>query len=174
MKRLSYLLLLLFSILPGCTKVEPIRTSGTDKIDNSRYFSTTYFLYGFSFSSAKLIPTFPEPGPDIIIDVIADIPLNRLTLQTNNLNPSFYKVGDFTDEASAKSAFDNLKNITVTQWADMADPLKINQVWIYRTGGEKYAKIRIINTVNETRQSLNYGECTFQWVFQPDGTLTFP
>ena len=56
----------------------------------------------------------------------------------------------------------------------MADPVIANQVWVYRTGTETYAKIRIISTVNETRDDLPYGECTFEWVYQPDGSTTFP
>jgi hypothetical protein len=66
-------------------------------------------------------------------------------------------------------------------WTDFADPVKPNQVWIYRSQGEKYAKIRIISTVNERRKdtsalrdSVDYAECTFEWVYQPDGTITFP
>ena len=56
----------------------------------------------------------------------------------------------------------------------MADPINANQVWVYRTGTETYAKIRIISTVNEIRDDMPYGECTFEWVYQPDGSLTFP
>jgi hypothetical protein len=56
----------------------------------------------------------------------------------------------------------------------MADPIKDNQVWIYKSGTETYTKFRIISTVNETRSNVPYGECTFQWVYQPDGSTTFP
>jgi hypothetical protein len=83
-------------------------------------------------------------------------------------------VGDFADAATAQSAFDNLKTISVTQWLDMADPINANQVWIYRSGTDNYTKFRIVSTVNETRQSIPYGECSFQWVYQPDGSSTFP
>jgi hypothetical protein len=174
MKRVVFILLAIFSILTGCTKKEPIRTSGIDTIDNITYLSTTYYNYGFSFSGAKLIATSTTPGPDITIYVNIDNITPRLTLQSNNLKPSFFKVGDFADEATAQSAFDNLKTVSVAQWQDMADPLNTNQVWIYKTGNDTYAKIRIVSTVNETRQGEAYGECTFQWVYQPDGSLTFP
>jgi hypothetical protein len=174
MKRASFILLVIFAIISGCTKTEPTRTSGIDEIDNITYHSTTYYVYGFSFSKAKLVPTTTTPGPDIIIYVNEDNPTARLTLQANNLKPSFFKVGDFANEAAAISAFNNLKTVSVPQWEDMADPIEINQVWIYRTGNDCYAKIRIISTVNEIRQSLAYGECSFQWVYQSDGTSTFP
>jgi hypothetical protein len=76
--------------------------------------------------------------------------------------------------ATAQSAFDNLKSVSVTQWYDMADSVNANEIWIYKSGTDDYTKFRIISTVNETRQSVAYGECTFQWVYQPDGSLTFP
>lgn len=173
-KRLSIISAILLVLLFSCTKTEKERTSGIDTIDNITYQSTTYYYYGFSFSQAKLISTYPDPKPDIIVYVNIDNLEPRLTLQAYNLKPSFYKIGDFNDEDAARSAFDNLKTVSVTQWQEMADPIADNQVWIYRTGTEKYVKIRIISTVNEERQGIAYGECTFQWVFQPDGTLTFP
>ena len=166
--------MLIFSIFTGCTKKEPTRTSGIDTIDNITYFNTTYFNYGFSFSGAKLVSTNLNPGPDITIFVNPGNSSPSLTLQTNNLKPSFFKEGDFPDETTAKTAFDNLKTVSVTQWLDMADPVAANQVWIYRSGTDIYTKIRIISTINETRQSIPYGECTFQWIIQPDGSTTFP
>jgi hypothetical protein len=167
----SVLLIVLFF---SCTKVEKVRTSGIDTIDNTTFFTTTYFVYGFTFSQAKLVPTYPAPGPDVTLYVNKDNQPYRLTLQASNLKPSFYKVGDYGDSDAAISAFDNLKTVSVPQWLDMADPINDNQVWIYRTGTEKYAKIRIISTINENRQGVDYGECTFQWVFQPDGSTSFP
>ena len=174
MKRIIFISLVLFSILPGCTKKEPTRTSGIDSIDNINYFSTTYYYYGFSFSKAKLISTNITQGPDITLFVNVDNVTPRLTLQAVNLKPSFFKVGGFADETTAISAFDNLKTVSVSQWQDMADPINANQIWIYRSGTDNYAKFRIISTVNESRQGIDYGECTFQWVYQPDGSLTFP
>jgi len=52
--------------------------------------------------------------------------------------------------------------------------LKPNQIWLYRSGTERYAKIRIISTKLDITKDPDYAECTFEWVYQPDGTLTFP
>jgi uncharacterized lipoprotein NlpE involved in copper resistance len=174
MKRVIFSVMAIILGLSGCTKKEDTRTSGTDTIDNITYFSTTYFTYGFSFSKAKLISTNENPKPDITLYVNVDNGTPILTLQTNNLKPSFFKVGDFTDATTAKAAYDNLKTISVSQWVEMADPIADNQVWIYRSGTDLYTKFRIVSTVNEVRTSINYGECTFQWEYQSDGTLTFP
>lgn len=175
MKKVAISLLTIFLIISGCTKKESTRTSGIDTIDNITYTgSSTYFVYGFTFSEAKLVTTNANPGPDIAIYVNVDNGTPRLTLQSNNLRASFFKVGDFADAAAGQSAFDNLKTVSATQWVDMADPIKDNQVWVYRSGADTYTKFRIISTVNEPRQGIDYGECTFQWSYQPDGSLTFP
>jgi hypothetical protein len=176
MKSIVFILLTLFFLLSGCTKKEPTRTSGIDTIDNITYFSTTttYYNYGFLFSGARLVATTTTPGPDITIYVNVDTLPARLTLQSDNQNPSFFKIGDFPDETTAQAAFDSLKTVSATQWQYMADPLNTNQVWVYKSGTNTYAKIRIVSTINETRQSVPYGECTFQWVYQPDGSATFP
>ena len=174
MKRYLFILSALFLILPGCTKVEKTRTSGIDTIDNTQYFSTAYYYYGFTFSSAKLVATYPAPGPDITLYVNRDNIPSRLTLQASNLKPSFFKVGDYFDEEAAKSAFNDLKSFSADQWLDMADPINENQIWIFRTGRDTYAKLRIISIVNEIRETLPFGECKFEWVYQSDGSLTFP
>ena len=173
MKKIKCIILAMFIALSACTKVEPTRTSGIDTIDNTVHLPT-YFAYGFSFSEGKLISNLANPGADITLVVFTDNLGARLTLQADNLKPSFYKVGDFADEAAAISAFNNLKTVSVTQWLDTADPVKANQVWLYRAGSEKYTKFRIVSIINETRQGIAYGECTFQWVYQADGSSTFP
>jgi hypothetical protein len=172
--RKGFYFLILVTLLSGCTKVEKTPTSGTVTIDNTTYQSTTYYYIGFSFSKATLVSTTSNPGPEILVYVNSSGTPSRLTLQANNLKPSFYKLGDYTDEAAAIIAFNDLKTISVTQWTDMADPVTPNQVWIYRAGNDTYAKFRIISTVNEIRLNIPYAECKFQWVYQPDGSLTFP
>ncbi len=174
MKKLLFILLITLPIASGCKKDEPLHTSGSDTIDNTLYGTGPYYAYGFSFSLAKKVSTQDNPGPDIVIYVNIDNPTQRLTFQANNYKPSFYKIGDYPDAASAITAFNNLKTIGTYQWQEMADPVNDNQVWAYRSGSEKYTKIRIISTKNETRNSLAYGECTFEWLYQPDGSLTFP
>jgi hypothetical protein len=174
MKKSALIILFAGIVICSCKKENAISSSGTVTIDNKIYQSTTYYAYGFSFSKATKVSTLDTPGPDVVIYVNADAPPNRLTLQAANLNPSFYKLGDYTDGQSASAAFDNLKIVGNYQWTEMADPISANQVWVYRTGTECYAKFRIISTVNEIRNNLPYGECTFEWVYQPDGSTTFP
>jgi hypothetical protein len=174
MKKSILIILLTGSILCSCKKEDSTSNSGTVTIDNKTYQSTTYYVYGFSFSKAEKVSTLENPGPDILLYVIPDAPSNRLTLQADNLNPSFYKVGDYPDAQTAVSAFDDLKTVGPYQWAEMADPINDNQVWVFRTGSECYAKIRIISTVNDSIDNRPHGECTFEWLYQADGSTTFP
>jgi hypothetical protein len=173
MKTIFNISFLFAAVLISCTKPEPTPTSGISTIDNTIYKPLDPFVYGFTFSKAELVSTKANPGPDILLFVNIDNSQHRLTLQANNLKPSYYKVGEFADEAAAKTVFDNLKTFSATEWLDMADPIIANQVWLCRTGNDCYAKIRIISTINEVRQLVPYGECTFQWQYQPDGSSTF-
>lgn len=176
MKRGLYIFIIFLFFLSGCKKAETIPTSGTDTIDNTIYQDVSYYSLGFSFSQAKKISNLSDPGPDLTLYINQDNPAlpGRLTLMVNNFKNSYFKIGDFADETSAIAAFNNLKTVgTSYQWVQVADPIKPNQVWIYRTGRDLYAKFRIISTKNETRNNLQYGECTFEWVFQADGSSTF-
>jgi hypothetical protein len=174
MKRIIFILFITLVTFAGCTETPDTPTSGIATIDNTVYISTTYYSIGFSFSTAKTVSNIDDPGPDITVYVNKDIVPYRLIFQADNLLPSFFKYGEFADEEAAILAFNNLTTFTASNWTDMADPLRPNQIWIYRSGTERYSKIRIVSTVNEMRQNIAYGECKFEWVYQPDGSTTFP
>lgn len=169
---LPLILIFLLFVQVSCKKDKVPETSGTVTIDNTTKLAQTYYVYGFLFSEAKKVSTLDTPPPDITVDNDG----TNLLLQANNLNNSFYKVGEYNDATSAKTAYDNLKSASIQEadWAGLAYPLKINQVWIYRSGTKNYTKFRIISTIAEVRSGRNYAECTFEWEYQPDGTLTFP
>jgi hypothetical protein len=174
MKRISKIIILLVILLAGCKKESTTRTSGTDTIDNTVYKATTYYVYGFSFAKAVKVATTATPLPDFVLYVNTDNQTSRITLETRNLKDSFSKVGDYPDAASAISAFKNLTTVDSVPWIGMADSVNANQIWLYRTNDDHYAKIRIVTVVNDTRNSLPYGQITFEWVFQPDGSSVFP
>jgi hypothetical protein len=176
MKRSFILIILISIVLSGCKKDETPSLSGTVTIDNilSGNDKTGYYAFGFLFSQAKKVSTIDVPGPDITVDVNTFSPPNRLYFQADNFNPSFYKVGDYPDAQSASDAFDNLETVGSYVWTEMADPVIANQVWVYRTGTPCYAKMKIISIVNDSINNRAHGECTFEWVYQPDGSTTFP
>jgi len=172
MRNSLYLILIFLIFLPGsCKKDETPETSGIATIDNTRTLGQTYYVYGFLFSAAKKVSTLDNPPPDITIDSDG----TNLLLQADNLKNSFYKEGEYNNEASAVTAFNNLTSAAVTEseWQGLANPLKENQIWIYRSGTDHYTKFRIITLIAEIRSGNNYAECTFEWQYQPDGSLTF-
>jgi hypothetical protein len=99
--------------------------------------------------------------------------LHHFRHQNAGLN-GFFLEGEYNDAASAELAFDNLTEPLVNDWAEWANPVKTNQVWVYRSADEHYAKLRIIATFSEARDPRDFASCTFEWVYQPDGSLTFP
>ncbi|MGE5406894.1 MAG: hypothetical protein ACM3NR_04195 [Methanosarcina sp.] len=176
MKTSAYILFAFLLLLNGCKK-DSIRTSGSATINNLRYNeNSTYAVHGFSFSKASIVSTESQPGPDITVDINS----NYLIFMSNNLNPSFFKYDEYTSEGLAGVAFRtlDLNAFTFSQPSAIGGPILPNQIWIYKSGKDTYAKIRIISTKIEKRENLgqmiDFGECTFEWAYQPDGSLTFP
>ena len=174
MKYTFYILFIFVVVAAGCSKDEDIRTSGIDSIDNTVYKSTTYYSYGFLFSAARKASTLESPGPDLTLYLDTNQFSPALTFQSDNFLDSFFLFGNYSDETKAIAAFKSLIQVPQASWSGMAAPVTPNQIWIYRTAGEQYVKIRIVSTRLETRNNLPFAECTFEWVFQPDGSDSFP
>ncbi len=91
-------------------------------------------------------------------------------LSANTLKPSFGLKGEYASENEAIAAFNALTDVGTPSWSDMGAPLKANQVWVIRTGDTKYAKIRTTAVSLELTGDGPVARCTFQWVYQPDGS----
>lgn len=175
MKKCIFILFLTVLLLPSCKKLTENPVSGTATINNILKLdqkTQDYYSMGFLFSAGKIVSSHNIPPPDI--NIINDGSPGNLILEANNLENSFYKAGQYSSAATAKSAFDNLTAPVVTQWVVWADSIKPDQVWLYKSGNEHYAKIRIIAASSDFTNGKNYSECSFEWVYQPDGSLTFP
>ena len=173
MEKLISILLLSALLLTSCNKDRKPDLSGTAIIDNELVLDEklqTYINFGFLFSEAGLASSAGTPKPDIIVFRDGD----NISFEANNLKASFWKFGEYDGEQAAKTAFNNLTSASPGQWVESANLLKINQIWLYRSNAERYAKIRIISIVTEDRQDFDYVRCSFEWAYQPDGTLTFP
>ncbi len=179
MVRIALLLIMTCFMLPGCKKEDKPVYSGIMTINNKRVgVSPTYYIEGFHVPTGKKLPDLNNQ-----IDIISvlsgyDVNFNPLKIFfiTNNFKNSFYKYGEYSDTQSAVNAFNNLTSFTEPQWAEIGDSVMINQIWLYRTSDSRYSKLRIISTILEKRPDMQdpYAECTFEWVFQPDGSKTFP
>jgi hypothetical protein len=179
MKKYLSLILLFIVFFARCKKEstdipdqDSIRLSGIDTINNVLYGTGPYYAFGFSFPQGKKISTLSVPEPDITVD--NDGTLDNLILQTNNYKNSFYLAGEYGNATLAEQGFESLTAPIVSQWEIWAYSIKANQIWVYRSGTNHYAKLRIISIISETRNTWDYAECVFEWVYQPDGTLTFP
>jgi hypothetical protein len=173
--RLFLLLLIPALLLKGCKKDDKPVYSGSMTIDNVLLGSGPYYGYGFSVPTGKKVSTLENPQDVIIIQADPDINNNvrKLFFACNNYLSAFFLYGEYDDDAGATAAFDNLLSFSGPQWAEIGDSVKANQVWLFRTSADTFAKIRVISTVAEKRESIPYAECTFEWVYQPDGTQTF-
>lgn len=175
MKRALVFILLISFLTGGChdpDNPENPDTSGIVTIDNTLYGTGPYYAIGFNFATATKVSSLATPKPDITVGY--DDANTIFYLQTNSGINGFHLVGEYADQASAKQAFDNLTAPVVSNWDTWANPVRINQVWVYRSADEHYAKIRIISTSSVDLDPRDYAECTFEWVYQSDGSLTFP
>jgi hypothetical protein len=176
MRKIYITILIVLFTLSGCKKNDGPRLSGTDSIDNRLYGTGPYYALGFSFPASKKISTLNSPLDLITInaDLAIDGSVRKMYLGTENFESSFYRYGEYPDAASSSQAFKNLTSFSSPAWEELGDSVKSNQIWLFRTSLDTYAKFRITGTISEIRNSIPYVECTFEWVYQPDGSLTFP
>lgn len=163
--------------LSGCKKNDKPVLSGTITIDNILYGNGPYYANGFSVPTGTILSTLNNPLD--LITILEDHDVNyvvrKVFFSTSNYENSFSLYGSYNDEAAAIQAFKNLTSFGSPVWSEIADSVSANQIWLYRTSSGKYAKIRVIGTFTEKRDNMvfPYAECTFEWVYQPDGTPTF-
>lgn len=177
--RISILLLIPAVFLTGCKKDNKPVYSGTMTIDNELFGSGPYYAYGFSVPTGKKVSTLESPLDLMTVLEDHDVSYNvrKIYFSCSNLyKDAFYRYGSYADAPSAEIAFGNLTAFVMPAWKELGDSVKANQIWLFRTNEDKYAKIRVISTLTEKRTDMvfPYAECTFEWVFQPDGTQTFP
>jgi hypothetical protein len=163
-------------MVSGCKKDKATPNSGTITINNELTGSGPYYATGFSVPTGRVVSFINSPLDVITIQEDHDINMNvrQLLFVCENSNNSFFKYGEYTDGASAKTAFDNLKAFTADLWTATGDTVRANQIWLFRTFYVKYAKFRVISTATGPGTVYPHVECTFEWVFQPDGTKIFP
>jgi hypothetical protein len=148
------LISLLLLLLTGCSKEDEDRRSGIDTIESTLYGGAGgYYALGFSFDQGKSIPTNGDPRPDISVLPItnAEGDVTGAYLDTPILVAPFAFKGEFDSGAEASAFFDNLAVATSSTWMLSANPVKENQVWVFRSTGGNYAKFRVIELQGENR-----------------------
>jgi hypothetical protein len=142
-------------------------------IDNVLYGTGPYYALGFSFTSAKKVSTLSSPLDVITINAFPGN-FDKTFFSDENFDNSFFLYGSYADATAATLAFKNLTTFNVTLWKATGDGVKADQIWLFRTSNSTYVKFRIISTVGEVRNNIPFVQCTFEWVHQPNGSLTFP
>ncbi len=173
MRKITGILFLSILILSGCKKNHGPTLSGTVTIDNVLYGTGPYYALGFSFTSAKKVSTLSSPLDVITINAYPG-DFNKTFFYDENFDNSFFLYGSYADATAATLAFKNLTTFNVTLWKATGDGVKADQIWLFRTSNSTYVKFRIISTIGEVRNNIPFVQCTFEWVHQPDGSLTFP
>lgn len=178
MKKIYLVILIVLLLASGCKKNDKSELSGTVTLDNKLYGTTTYYALGFTFSTAKMSSTLNIPPPDITIDAFSINVSGHdslvLFFYSNNYLPSFFCYGNYPDATAASQAFKNLISFSPPQWTDLGDNVNANQIWLFKTSNETYAKLRVVSTIRGPGQIKPEAQCTFEWVYQPDGSVTFP
>lgn len=176
--RVTYLVFisLLLLLVTRCSREEEDSFSGINTIESTLYGDAAgYYALGFSFDQGKSIPTNGQPRPDITVLPITDTEgdVAGAYLDTPILVAPFGFKGEFASGAEASAFYDNLTVATSSSWMLSANPVKENQVWIFRTTEGNYAKFRVIELKGENRATGPWASMKFEWMVQPDGSESF-
>jgi len=179
MRKVVYIGFFFLLLTASCKKSNNPVLSGSYTINNFLSGSGPYYAMGFSVTSGETVSTLKSPLDVITINADFDVNYNvrKIYFATDNFSNSFYRYGIYPDPTTTGVAFNNLTSFTEpASWKETGDSVKVNQIWIYRTSSSGFAKLKITGTVAEKRDTkpYAYAECTFEWVYQPDGTYTFP
>ena len=152
--------------------------SGTITLTNELYDAGDhYYALGLSLIDAKAVPYFQgEDKADIwlMAGTVTDGGPVVAYLAANTLDPPFALIGSYNTGNDAQDAFNGLRSISSVSYIDLAAPLEENQVWVFKTRDYKYAKFRIITLNLDTSGDAPWASCKLEWVYQPDGSATFP
>ncbi len=180
MRYLLTLSLILLLAAAGCKKKEegPV-TSGKVTINSKLYETGTYYYsIGYSFSQGKLVQSNTTPGPDVVVDEQTtpdNTAIEWVYLGTDNYQNSFHLNGSFNSLSEAEDFFNNYLTVPDTiGYSGIAKDIKPYQVWTFRTRDMNYAKMLILDVSSEIQKGDPYSETTFRFVYQPDGSRTFP
>ena len=181
MKKIS-LLIIIPLLLFGCDDKNKTKTSGEATLNSELIFNNntqTWTVPGFSFESGSVVLYNPAGGqtiPDIFAIPESDAH-NNVTgayLDTQNTFSSFAKVGEFSTIGEAQDFFNNYKQVDVSSFVGSANPVLENQVWVFKTRNEKYAKLLIVKVDAYLKDTDPFAEVVFKWAYQPDGSKILP
>ena len=175
----AYLLLMAMYLFLSCAKPveiiipdDPVYpTAGTDTIDNKAV--ANYDGSGFYFATAQVIyyPNSSLVYPDVSVEISTSTGMPYFW--SIDHNSAFKLLNAAPDSAAAYAFFDSLTAITDTVgFVSPISGLAAYQTIVARVRQSRYAKILITKITVDSSNSII--ETTFNWVYQPDGSLIFP
>jgi len=136
---------------------------------------------GFSFSQAAII-TYPNTSdkiPDLFVQVHTEESgeVKGVFFTADTLVPTFALIANPSTSDSAQAQFDTLNTIPDSlKYSSLALPIQRNQIWVVHTRRNTYALLLVLATtayIDSTNNNTPYGEATFAWEYQPNGTRQF-
>jgi hypothetical protein len=148
-----------------------------------------FYTDAFAFSQGRVVRYPNTEGIDVDL-----VPFLQISAQgellgvyfvqpgEESLHPSFHQVGHGVTLEDGQSQFEATVCIPDTahfgQFASMAEPY---DVWVVRTQEYRLAKLLVVDTYfcsqsydsGGTTVTRYYGEVTFDWQYQPDGSSCF-
>lgn len=165
--------------LGACKKDnEEIKTSG-DLVLSSQILGneSSYYVEGFSFDKAGKVRynLTSSSIPDLVLENIIDNDGNvtgaRLSSPQNDA--AFFRAGEFGSSGEAEIFFNSITDAGSHIYSITTDSVKANQVYIFQSRANKYAKLFIKDFAFVPGLLTDYVNVTIQWVYQPNGEKTF-
>ncbi len=180
-RAIPYLFLALFILSCESSVESDIPKTYGEITINTNLDSFTGKAFSFSHGKKIVYPNSKNIVPDIMIlvHIVENGDLRGVYL-SSGLFPkqSFQFIEQFNSTDSALIFFNNLTEIQDSNFQDLALPIQENQIWGVKTVDDKFGKILILNTIafidSSNIKAINYyGEATFKWVYQPNGSAMF-
>lgn len=177
--KIKLLYIVILFTLFSCSKEDSKPSTSGEILLSSQIIGdqTSYHSEGFSFETAKKVKysLTSSSVPDILIErfinIQGEVIGGNLTSPKNEA--AFYKAGEFSSLTEAETYFNQLLSFTASTFTPTMQNIQPNQVYIFQSRSNKYAKI-LIKSVNiiEGVPSKN-SQVTIQWAYQPNGEKAF-
>ena len=171
--------ILSITLLLSCSKDDDKAPTSGEITLSSQIFQvdTNPFVEGFSFDMGKKVSynLTSSPVPDIVIEKSIDLQgaVSGANITSPKNDEAFYKVGEFNNLSEAEAFFNSLKDIGTGIFSPSIKNIAVNQVYIFKSRSNKYAKILIKDIQITPNVSMGYADVSFKWVYQPSGEQTF-
>ena len=192
--RVILTVLVSFFLVVSCTSNEctspevQAPTSGRAVLDGvvRRDRDGRFYTSGFSFEQGEVLqvtdPNEPVADIHLLFTYSAEGEFTGLAFSGGGMVPEFSHIARVEDAGEARAAFDSTRCIPDDAYfSSFVMPLRVYDIWAVKTVDGRFGKVLLTKTFwckqewdsAGVRVSRAYGEITFDWVFQPDGSTCF-